>query len=428
MLSFLLSVIILCSLAAPAFSDGYNKIEKIDVSVFVGGEWHAVKAMNATYDNNLYFSMRSLAEAFSGTSKEFNFLYDYTKEDGSFFKIEPGKSYAPVESDDPEDPGFIELNRNRLFVNGEEKRYYSYRFGDPEDLYFSAIDICMILDIGASLVDKNAVFFNVDTRFSPSITELDADGYFNSLNCVLFSNIKSGDVYFAKDAGRSFPVASITKLMTYLVIMDKMSEDRIPMDTPVPVSSNAEKMSLSENGLIKMEQGQMSSAGELINAMLVASSNEAAIALVEYFYRSENAITTQMNRRARELGLEHTRFYNCTGLPVFSESVFPVKKQNYMSGTDIMKLLSVIFEKYPQITDITSQQYAYFPTFEYNTANSNPLVFNCPYVNGLKTGSTNLAGSCLVASDTDGNIVVVLGAEDNSLRGRVAELLFRSVR
>ena len=428
LLSFLLIFCILLSFASSVFADDVSKCNKCEVSVFADNAWYSVDALEATYENNLYLSMRSLAQAFSSTSKSFAFEYNYTASDGSYFTITRGGTYEAKQTDNPDDAGYLELKRNRLFVDGEEKRYYSFRFGKPEDLYINVLDICFLFDIDASLISQNAVWFKLDTPFCADIASLDKDGYFDSVNCVLLGNINSGNISFSKNESSSFPIASITKLMSYLVIMDAVDEGRITLDDPVILSDNVQSMSESENGLIKMEKGQISTVRELIDAMLVASSNEASVALAEYVYGSESAFTTQMNRRAKSLGLTSAKFYNCNGLPIYSRSVFPVKRQNCMSGADLFSLVTFIVQKHPEITDITSRQFVYLPTFDYNTANSNPMVFNLSNVNGLKTGNTNLAGSCLVATDTDGNVAIVLGAEDNALRGRIAEILLRSCR
>ena len=426
-ISVMLVLCIFCAFAVPSFADDVSKAEKTEVSVFVDGNWHSVKALIATYDNNIYLSLRSLAEAFSSGPCAFGFAYDYNPSDGSFFTITTGAAYEHIEDSDPDEAGYLELKRNRIFVDGNEKRYYTFRYGKPEDLYISVLDVCFIFDIDASLIAKNAFWFKTGDSFSPDIASLDKDGYFDSVNCVLLGNALSGEVFFSKSIDRSYPIASISKLMTYLLVMEAVDDGRFSLDSAVTISANVDHLSQSENGLIKMEAGQISTVYELLNAMLVASSNEAAVALAEFTCGSESSFTTKMNRRARELGLSSAIFYNCDGLPIYSQAIFPVKRQNSMSGADLFRLVQYILDKYPSVTKITSQQFAHFPTFDYTTANSNPLVFNLDYVTGLKTGSTNLAGNCLVASDSSSNIVIVLGAEDNALRGRIAELLFRSI-
>ena len=425
MLSFALIALILLSFSPFAFSDGYSKLDKTEVSVYIDGQWKNVRALTASYDNNVYISCRSLAEALNGTPASFDFHYDYTANDGTFFSITTSSPYTVLEIKDDADAGYIELKRNRLFVDGQERRYYSYRFGDPEDLYFSVLDLCFIFNTNISLVSKGAYFFQTGVPFSADLEELDKSGFFDNCSCVLSGSAKTGNIYFSKNAQNSLAVASTTKLMTYLLVMDAVSTGITTLDTQVVLSDNVQKMSESENGLIPMEQGQTPTVSELLNALLVASSNEAAIALAEHVYGSESSFVTQMNRKARSLNLKDSRYYNCSGLPFYTESIYGIKKQNYMSGNDLFVLTSYILNTYPSITEITSQQFAYFPTFDYNTANSNSLVFNIDSCTGLKTGNTNQAGCCVVACNSSSDIIIVLGAEDNSSRGQIAEILFR---
>ena len=140
-----------------------------------------------------------------------------------------------------------------------------------------------------------------------------------------------------------------------------------------------------------------------------------------------------MNSRAQELGLKSTRMYNCSGLPSFSEDSIPVKRQNRMSAEDLYRLVKIIMERYPDITEITSIPLAHMPSLnDYRTANSNPLLFNMSGVTGLKTGSTNKAGYCVAATlpvqkegETHTLVLILLGAETADLRGQAAEILLR---
>lgn len=114
------------------------------------------------------------------------------------------------------------------------------------------------------------------------------------------------------------------------------------------------------------------------------------------------------------------------------ENFIPAKRQNRMSAEDMFRLVSYLLKVYPQITDITSMEEASLPSLNLEVRNTNPLLHNLPEVTGLKTGTTNKAGACLVTSLTadDGNlehdlVVIVLGTEDSIERGRVSGLLAR---
>ena len=139
-----------------------------------------------------------------------------------------------------------------------------------------------------------------------------------------------------------------------------------------------------------------------------------------------------MNEKAEELGLKSAMFYNSNGLPIFTDTVIAAKTQNRMSGYDMFKLCSHIVKTYPQVKEVTSLKTARMETLKRDLKNTNGLLYNMPEVNGLKTGTTDRSGACLITSLTvqgaDGPhdlIVVVLGAENSQTRIRVSELMAR---
>lgn len=171
---------------------------------------------------------------------------------------------------------------------------------------------------------------------------------------------------------------------------------------------------------------------DLLYGTLLPSSNECALCLAERIAGSEEAFVQRMNEKARELGLSQAVFFNSNGLPVYTDDPIPAKRQNRMSAEDMFRLVSYLLKVYPQVTDITSLQKATLASLNREVSNTNPLLRNLPGVTGLKTGTTNKAGACLVTSLTadDGMtehdlVVVVLGTEDSAERGRVSALLAR---
>ena len=163
---------------------------------------------------------------------------------------------------------------------------------------------------------------------------------------------------------------------------------------------------------------------------LLPSSNECALCLAEAVAGSEEAFVQMMNQKANELGLSQAVFFNCNGLPVYTQDPVPAKIQNCMSAEDMFRLVSYLLRVYPQVTDITSLQSASLDSLGIEVDNTNPLLYNMSEVTGLKTGTTNKAGACLVTSLTADNgsmehdlAVIVLGTEDSVERGRVSGLL-----
>jgi len=236
----------------------------------------------------------------------------------------------------------------------------------------------------------------------------------------------------ALNHGDKVSIASISKLMTYLLFKEAEQRGEVSASASVTISPAVEAVSKAGDGLIPMEAGQSVPVSELLDAMLVASSNEAASAIAEYVAGSQEKFVEKMNLRANELGLTSAEFFTPNGLPIYSDSSIPGKLQNRMNAYDLFLLCAYIMQNFPEITEITSKTYASMPTLEYTTANSNPLLFNMPGVNGLKTGSTNRAGYCLAASvpvtsgdETHQIILCLLGAEDASERGQAAEILLR---
>jgi D-alanyl-D-alanine carboxypeptidase len=228
------------------------------------------------------------------------------------------------------------------------------------------------------------------------------------------------------------PVASISKLMTYLLTMESLKNGSFKTEDTVTVSSAVAAMSQSGDGIIYLEEGQEVTVQELLEAMLVASSNESSVALAELTSGSEEAFVKRMNERAAELGLNSAKFYTSNGLPVYTNDTIPAKLQNVMSPYELFRLCAYLLKVQPQITGITSKTYVNLPSMKYASANSNPLVFNLPGITGLKTGSTARAGYCLAASmpvtvkgETHTIVLVLLGAETASERGQMSEILLR---
>ena len=404
----------------------YNLIMKTPLSLCAGGNRLETIAFSASYENNLYVSMRDVASVLSGTEAQFDFGFFSTPVDGDYFAVTQGIPFSGAARGAIEEEDFsLSLYRNRLFVNGQEKKYYSYRCGNPEDIFLTVTDVMLILDLRAERSGSELRFFPGE-RFTVTIDELEQAGCFETMNSVLVGDAASGKVLYSYRAYNSCPVASTSKLLSCLLIAEAAGRGEISLTDSVIISENAEKLSKSEDGIIKLEAGKAIPLSELLTAMIVASSNESALALAEHLAGSEENFVGLMRRRAAELGLNSAVIYNCNGLPQVSADVFEAKRQNTMNAKDLFTLASVIYREHPEIIEISSMLYARMDALDYTSANSNALVFNVPGVTGLKTGSTKASGQCLVACSSEGKIVIVLGAEDSAIRNRTAELLMRA--
>ena len=400
------------------------------------GTTYTVKILDYDYENNAYFSLRDVAMVLKDTDKEFSLAI--TK---NAVTLNPGEAYESVGGendswDSSENPN-ISLRRNEFTVNEQNTFYYTLIVMMPSgyyDCFMMAADLAMILDMDIAVSDDGILQIHTQEPFSVSPASLEQAGYFNGVNSVLAGDATTGGIYYEYQADTAYPIASISKLMTCLLVMDALSAGQITPEEQVVVSDAAHELSVSNDGFIALEAGGEVTVSDLLLGSLLASSNECTLCLAEAVAGSEEAFAQMMNQKAKELGLSQATFFNCHGLPVYTKDLVPAKLQNRMSAEDMFRLVSYLLKVYPQVTDITSLKSASLESLGIEVNSTNPLLYNMPEVTGLKTGSTNKAGACLVTSLTanDGNMehdlaVIVLGTEDSVERGRVSGLLARYV-
>lgn len=199
--------------------------------------------------------------------------------------------------------------------------------------------------------------------------------------------------------------ASLTKLMTAYLVFSALKQGSIKLDQTVPVSEHAWRASGSR---MFIEPKKPVTVDELLHGVIIQSGNDACVALAELISGSEEDFATLMNREARRLGLSHTQFRNATGLP---------DPQHYSTARDLGRLASALIRDFPEFYPLYSQK-----EYRYNNitqANRNRLLSSDPFVDGMKTGYTEAAGYCLVASakrDSRRLMSVVLGTASESAR------------
>ena len=398
----------------------------------------SLRAYSDSYAGNLYLSLSDLAQALRDTDKKFRVEYQGGGADGELWKMTTGQA-APAangKKNTAPSPGisYLSFNRNRLFVDGGERRYYTYR-SDDRDLYLSLADVQLLLDLTAWFDSAGVLRLEPKQPFAPDLQQLKREDYFGAFNSVLVGDADSGEVLFSVNRAWRYPIASLSKMMTYLLLAEAVEAGQLSWEDPVPISQKAASLSWSADGIIGLTPGASVPMEELTQAMMLASSNESALALAEYAAGTEEDFVARMNERADELGLLSARFYTPHGLPSYSRSGLPGKRQNSMSAMDLFRLSAYLLTRFPELTEITARQFVRLEKLKFTTANSNPLVFNMAGVNGLKTGSTNRAGYCVVASlpvtvgeETHTVVAIVLGAEAADLRGQCAEILLRYAR
>lgn len=238
----------------------------------------------------------------------------------------------------------------------------------------------------------------------------------NSKSAILIER-DTGQVLFEKKPHEKLSPASMTKIMTLLLIMEALENGKIKKDEMVRTSEYAASMGGSQ---IFLEEGEEMSVDDMLKGIAIASANDASVALAERIAGSEEAFVQRMNDKVKELGLKNTLFQNTTGLPA---------KEHYSSAYD-MAMIARELLKYETITDYTSIYEDYLrqgEEEEFWLVNTNKLVKFYEGVDGLKTGFTNEAKYCLTATaERNGmrTIAVVFGAETSKERNSdVTQLL-----
>lgn len=224
----------------------------------------------------------------------------------------------------------------------------------------------------------------------------------------------TGDILYEKSAHEHCSPASVTKIMTMLLVIEAIENGQISFDTMVTASETAASMGGSQ---IWLEEGERMSVHEMLKCVAVVSANDCAVALAEQIAGSEEAFVQRMNQRARELGMNDTNFTNCTGLHD--------DDNHYTSAYDIalMSRELLLHEKIKEYTTIWMDT---IRDGEFGLSNTNKLIFYYDGATGLKTGFTSRAMYCLSASaERDGveYIAVVLHADTSSDRFESAKTL-----
>jgi D-alanyl-D-alanine carboxypeptidase (penicillin-binding protein 5/6) len=228
----------------------------------------------------------------------------------------------------------------------------------------------------------------------------------------------TGTVLYEKNAHEKLAPASVTKVMTMLLIMEAIGSGRIGWSDMVTASESAAAKGGSQ---IFLKAGESMSVTDMLKSIAVSSANDAACAMAEHIAGSEEAFVGLMNKRAGELGMEDTHFVNCTGL-----DDDPNAKDHLTSAYDIALMSRELLVKHPDIQKFTTIWMDTIRDGAFGLSNTNKLVRFYNGCTGLKTGYTSSAGHCLSASaERDGLslIAVVLGAESSQARFQACKQL-----
>lgn len=217
----------------------------------------------------------------------------------------------------------------------------------------------------------------------------------------------TGAILYEKEAHLQLPPASVTKVMTILLVMEALDRGRVSKDEIVSVSANASAMGGSQ---VYLKEGETMTLWEMLKCVVVVSANDGSVALAEHLAGSEALFVEQMNQRATELAMTNTNFVNCTGLP---------SANHYTTAYDIALMSQELLRSHPEITELSTIWMDTIRNGSFGLSNTNRLIYSYTGATGLKTGSTDEAMYCISASasrDTCDFIAVILQAPSSNER------------
>lgn len=237
----------------------------------------------------------------------------------------------------------------------------------------------------------------------PENTEL------NSLTAksIILMDGTTGTIIFERNSREEVQLASITKVMSMMIVMDAINNNTLTMDDIVTTSSHAASMGGSQ---VYLKEGEEFTVREMLKAVAIHSANDCTVALAEKVCGSESTFVDRMNEKAKELGMNDTYFLDCTGL---------TDDGHYSTAYDIAIMSREVVNKYPSILEFTSIWHDTFRDGAFSLDNTNRLVNSYNGLDGLKTGFTTKAGYCLTATakrDTLRLVSVVLGTDGPNVR------------
>ena len=232
---------------------------------------------------------------------------------------------------------------------------------------------------------------------------------------VILMEARTGTVLYEKNADKALPPASVTKIMTLLLVMEEIEKGKMNYSDTIVASANAASMGGSQ---IFLKEGEEMSALDLIKSVIIASANDAAVALAEHVAGSETAFVALMNERASELGMKNTNFENTNGLDDTTT--------NHVTSARDIAIMSRELIKHEDVLKYSSTWMDSVRGGAFGLTNTNRLVRFYQGITGLKTGSTAKAKFCVSATAKRGNmhlICVVMGAPSSDVRNSIASQL-----
>lgn len=271
-----------------------------------------------------------------------------------------------------------------------------------------ATDSVYVWSSNSSSISNNSIESNTKNNIVPTSADITDN---NSLNlesgAAILIEQSSGEVLYAHNVHEKLRPASVTKVMSLLLIMEALDNGQISLDDQVPCSENAHSMGGSQ---IWLDTTETLSVNDMIKSMCVVSANDCTVAMAEYLAGSEEAFVQRMNAKAKDLGMNDTTFKNCHGID---------EDGHVTSAYDIALMSRELLKNHPQITNYTTIWMDSIRNGKSELTNTNKLVRNYKGATGLKTGSTSLALYNLSASATRNDlslIAVIMKAPSTKIR------------
>lgn len=400
----------------------------VNVDVLVDDHPNPYTLHGYTVEGYDFYLLKDIASILSDTGKPFDLT------EGETVGFVRGESYHDQTHEllsqrpDVIDGGASFVTQSFQLETGR-KVTYSVAKVDGE-IFMRLADVLQILNVyGVYDDDEEAMILDTTKPFTTSHKVAVRNDYFDYLHGAVVGN-GQGEILDSFHGNDKVAIASTTKIMTFLLVMEAIDEGLISWEDKVTITEEGARLSRTEDRVLRdLEIGTQIPLSQLMDAMLVVSSNEAATLLGEHVAGTEAKFVALMNKRAKELDLGNAEFHNSHGLPVYTTHVFSSKLQNRMTANELYQLAAYVLDHYPEILDITSKETILVKTtdesFTYTGSSTNRLMFQMENIDGLKTGTTNRSGACLVATmslDPENAdpaqrfIAVVLGAEDNMER------------
>lgn len=248
-----------------------------------------------------------------------------------------------------------------------------------------------------------------NSAFAGKITDENKQEILISSKAAILMDYNSGRVLYSKNEHQKLPIASMTKIMTIILILEEIESGRLSLDSKVKISDDAAETGGSQAFL---DEGKTYKLSDLLKTVIIASANDSSVALAEAVSGTEQAFVSLMNKRARGLGLKNTNFANSTGLPA---------ADHYSSAFDVGVMLKELvgYKTYLHYSKVWMDELIHPTGRKTELVNTNRLVKTYEACDSGKTGHTNESKYCLAASAKQNQtrlIAVIIGAEDSKIR------------